>query len=229
MIVSPSELGDLEEIVRIPSPAPMPQSLAHDGEHLWLGSWETSRVYGISPRHGRVFEEMEAPGKPVGSTVLGDELRFVCSENGDEDNRFIRRYIPGHGFKSRDRIACPDDTGSFLAYDGDNLFLSQRFNLRILQIDMWGEVQRTIAAPRQICGMVIVNACFFLMTTADRDEPDDYRLIRLDARKPEPQITELARVPFMARSLAWDGAKFWTSARTANEIVAFAAIGVTPN
>ena len=105
--------------------------------------------------------------------------------------------------------------------------MSQRFNLRILQIDMWGEVQRTIAAPRQIVGMVIVNGCFFLMTSADRDEPDDYRLMRLDARKPEPEAVELARVPFLARSLTWDGTKFWTSARRDNEIVAFAPIGLS--
>jgi hypothetical protein len=91
---------------------------------------------------------------------------------------------------------------------------------------MWGEVQRTIPAPRQICGMVIVNARFFLMTTAGPDDPEDYRLIRLDARKPVPETVELARVPFLARSLAWDGSKFWTCARDANEIVAFAPIGV---
>jgi hypothetical protein len=219
-------LASIDELQRIPSPGPAPQALACDGSDIWVASAETHRLYGLRGNTGAVFEEAKAPGCPIGMVVTGDALRVVTSEH--HDSRYIRRYIVGHGFKT-DSLSCPDDAGSFLAYDGDNLFLSQRFNLRILQIDMWGEVQRTIAAPRQICGMVIVNACFFLMTTADRDEPDDYRLIRLDARKPEPQITELARVPFMARSLAWDGAKFWTSARTANEIVAFAAIGVTPN
>ena len=64
------------------------------------------------------------------------------------------------------------------------------------------------------------------MTTADRDEPDDFRVLRLDARTAEPQCDELARVPFKARSLAWDGSKFWTNARDENAIVAFAAVGI---
>jgi hypothetical protein len=216
-------LASIDELQRIPSPGPAPQALACDGTDIWVASAETHRLYGLRGNTGAVFEEAEAPGSPIGMVVTGDTLRMVTSENND--SRYIRRYIVAHGFKT-DALACPDDTGSFLAYDGDNLFLSQRFKQRILQIDMWGEVQREIAAPRQICGMVIVNGCFFLMTTADRDAPDDYRLMRLDARKPEPAVTELARVPFMARSLAWDGTKFWTSARRDNEIVAFAAIGV---
>lgn len=216
-------LATIDELVRIPSPGPAPQALACDGTDIWVASAETNRLYGLRGNTGAVFEEAEAPGTPIGMVVTGDALRMVTSEH--HDSRYIRRYVVGHGFK-KESLACPDDTGSFLAYDGDNLFLSQRFKQRILQLDMWGEVQRTIEAPRQICGMVIVNARFFLMTTADRDEPDDYRLIRLDARKPEPEITELARVPFMARSLAWDGTKFWTSARRANEIVAFGAIGI---
>ena len=217
MIVSPSELGDLEEIVRIPSPAPMPQSLAHDGEHLWLGSWETSRVYGISPRHGRVFEEMEAPGKPVGSTVLGDELRFVCSENGDEDNRFIRRYIPGHGFKSRDRIACPDDTGSFLAYDGERLWLSQRANKRVLEISVSGRVLRTVDVGEQILGIAWVSDRLYLSTWLGKD-----RIAYIEARAENPQLTFVAAAPFVAVSLARDGDRLWTNDSKANEIVAFA-------
>lgn len=216
-------LADIDELVRIPSPGPAPQALACDGADIWVASAETNRLYGVRGNTGAVFEEATAPGTPIGMVVTGDALRIVTSENND--SRYVRRYIFGHGFKT-DGLACPDDTGSFLAYDGDNLFLSQRFAQRILQIDMWGEVQRTIAAPRQICGMVIVNGRFFLMTTADRDEPDDYRVLRLDARLPEPETTELARVPFKARSLAWDGVKFWTSARQDNAIVAFTAIGV---
>lgn len=216
-------LTSIDELGRIPSPGPAPQALACDGADIWVASAETHRLYGLRGNTGAVFEEAEAPGTPIGMVVTGEALRMVTSEHND--SRYIRRYIVGHGFKT-DALACPDDTGSFLAYDGDNLFLSQRYNQRILQIDMWGEVQRTIAAPRQICGMVIVNACFYLMTCADRGEPNDVRLMRLDARKPEPECIELARLDFMARSLTWDGSKFWTSDRAHNEIVAFAAIGV---
>ena len=34
---------------------------------------------------------------------------------------------------------------------------------------------------------------------------------------------ELARVPFAARALAYDGSRFWTNHREANQIVAFEA------
>lgn len=216
-------LASIEELQRIPSPGPAPQALACDGSDLWVASAETNRLYGLRANTGAVFEEAEAPGCPIGMVVTGESLRMVLSEH--DDSRYIRRYVIGHGFKS-DGLACPDDTGSFLAYDGDNLFLSQRHARRILHIDMGGEVQRTIPVPRQICGMVIVNGCFFLMTTDAPGEPEDYRLFRIDARKPEPEVTELARVPFLARSLAWDGTKFWTSSRNTNEIVAFASLGV---
>ncbi len=213
----------IDELQRIPSPGPRPMGLACDGSDIWVASGETHRLYGLRGNTGAVFEEAQAPGEPIGMVVTGDALRMVTSEN--DDSRYIRRYVFGHGFKT-ESLACPDDTGSFLAYDGDNVFLSQRFEQRILQLDMWGEVQRTILAPRQICGMVIVNGRFFLMTTADRDEPDDYRVVRLDARKASPETLELARVPFAARSLSWDGTKFWTNSRNTNEIVAFAGLGV---
>ena len=35
------------------------------------------------------------------------------------------------------------------------------------------------------------------------------------------EFTDLARIPFAARALAYDGARFWTNHREANEIVAF--------
>jgi hypothetical protein len=217
----------IDELQRIPSPGPEPQALACDGTDIWVASAETYRLYGLRGNTGAVFEESESPGQPIGMVVTGDSLRMVTSEERpeDADTRLIRRYVVGHGYKT-ETLPCPDGTGSFLAYDGDNLFLSQRFHQRILQLDPSGAVQLTIPAPRQIVGMVIVNGFFFLMTSADRNEPDDYRVIRLDARKPEPVAVELARVPFMARSLAWDGAKFWTNSRKTNEIVAFAALGM---
>jgi len=200
------------------------QSL-RDGNDLGVGTGETKRLEGVRAKTGDVFEEGTAPGDPIGMTVMGDSLRVVCSEGAD-DSRFIRRYVFGHGFKSSDAIACPDDTGSFLAYDGDNLFLSQRFQKRILEIDTAGRVKRTIPLSREITGMVIVNGCFFLITTESRTS-DDYRLLRVDARKDEPQVTELAGIPFWGRSLAWDGTKFWTNCRKENTIVAFSPIGVT--
>ena len=211
-------LSVIEELVRIPAPCPSPMGLACDGPDLWIASFDTNRIYGLTAQQGRVFEEAVAPGRPYGLTVTGDALRVVVGDDGDD--RWIRRYIMGKDFKS-EKIACPDHTGSFLAYDGDRLYLSQRDNQCILELDEAGTVLRTIPVPRQITGMVIVGGRFYLVTTESR-EVDDYRLLRLDARREAPEVEELAAIPFAARSLGFDGTKFWTNCRSENTIVAFA-------
>ncbi|MBV8150095.1 MAG: hypothetical protein JOY59_00940 [Candidatus Eremiobacteraeota bacterium] len=214
-------LTAIDEILRIPSPAPINQALALDGTTLWMGSLETQRMYGIDSRQGRVFEEMPAPGRPIGACAMGDELRVLCSENGEEDNRFIRRYIPGHGFKDKEKIGCPDDTGSFVAFDGDFLYVSQRFNKRILTLDDRGNVVRVVATlPLEITGMTIFGGCFYVAQSAGKDS-GDFRVTRVDARKPEPQITDLATAPYELRSLCYDGNRFWTNQRWDTQLVAF--------
>lgn len=211
-------LAVIEELLRIPAPCPAPMGLACDGPDLWIGSFETNRIYGLKAQQGSVFEEAVAPGRPFGLTVTGDALRVVVADAADD--RWIRRYIMGKDFKT-EAIRCPDGTGSFLAYDGDRLYLSQRDDKRILELDDAGTVLRTIAVPRQITGMVIVAGRFYLATTESR-EVDDYRLLCLDARKEQPEVHELASIPFGARSLGFDGTKFWTNCREENTIVAFA-------
>jgi hypothetical protein len=219
-------LSEIEELYRVPSPAKAPQALAVDGTTLWMGSLETKRIYGVDSRQGRVFEENEAPGRPIGMCVVGDELRVLCSENGKEDNRFVRRYVPGHGFKDKDKFACPEDTGSFVAYDGDFLYLSQRFEKRILEIDDKGCQIRVVAhVPREITGMTIFGGCFYL-ATSDGVDSGDFRITKVDARKETPEITDLASVPFEARSLCHDGQRFWTNQRWEAQFVAFAVPGL---
>lgn len=211
----------IEELFRVPSPAKANQALAVDGDTLWMGSLETRRIYGIDWHKGAVIEENTAPGRPIGMCVMGDELRVVCSENAKEDNRFIERYVPGHGFKESDKIACPEDTGSFVAFDGDLMYLSQRFQKRILSLDDKGKVIRVVAdLPLEITGMTIHEGCFYLATTAGSDS-GDYRITRVDARQGAPHITDLATVPFEARSIAFDGERFWTNQRWEAQFVAF--------
>ena len=214
-------MAAIEELYRIPAPAPINQSLAADGTTLWMGSLQTKRMYGIDSRRGSVFEENPAPGGPIGSVVIGDELRVICSENGKEDNRFVRRYVVGHGFKEHEAIACPDDTGSFLAWDGDVLYLSQRFNKRILAIDERGKILSVVAElPREITGMTVVNGCFYLATSGGKDS-GEFRITKVDARQGPPKISDLASIPYEARSLTHDGQRFWTNQRWDSQIVAF--------
>ena len=211
-------LSTIEELVRIPAPCPAPLGLACDGTDLWIGSYETNRIYGLNAQQGRVFEEALAPGRPHGLTVTGDALRVIVAD--ENDDRWIRRYIMGKHFKS-EAIGCPERTGSFLAYDGDLLYVSQRYEQCIHEIDATGTVLRTIPVPRQVTGMVIVSGKFYLATTESR-ESDDYRLLRLDARGDVPVVEELASIGFAARSLGFDGSRFWTNCRAENTIVAFA-------
>ncbi len=211
----------IEEVSRRPSPAPAPHGIAFDGELLWVGSRETQRIYAIDSRTWSVREESQAPGKPYGMTALGDELRVVCGET-DEDHRIIRKFVPGHGFKKEGAIPCPGDTGSFLGYDGDLLYVSQFYNRKIISLDDAGHPGTTIPTPHDICGLVIVEGCFYLMTTDD-EEQDDYFLTRIDARNGHAVAEDVARVPFKARGLAWDGRRFWTNHREKHEIVAFTA------
>jgi len=220
MTTSSSELAELAEIVRIPSPAPEPQALGHDGEHLWLGSWATNRVYGIFPSQGRVFEDAPAPGRPVGATVVGEELRFVCSENGEDDNRFIRRYVPGHGFKSHERVPCPDDTGSQLAYCGEHLWLSQRYNKRVLELDALYRVVRTVPIGEEIVGLAWVGDRLYLSTWLGRDR-GGCRIAYIEPRAARPALVFAAQSPFVAVSLARDRDRLWTNDFKKNEIVAF--------
>jgi len=213
-------MQDVDEVRRLPSPAPRPQSLAFDGEMLWMGSIETQRIYCIDPVQWRVREEAPAPGKPWGIAALGDELRVICGET-EEDHRIIRRFIPGHGFK-KDVIPCPDDTGSQLGYDGDRLYVSQWYNRRIISIDETGKPGTIVNVPHGICGQVIFGGVFYLLTTDD-EASDKYFLTRVDARNGASRSEDVARVPFAGRALAHDGHRFWTNHREQNEIVAFTA------
>ncbi|HVA27573.1 MAG TPA: hypothetical protein VNF68_05305 [Candidatus Baltobacteraceae bacterium] len=211
-------MDDVKELLRLPSPAPSPQGLAFDGEHLWMSSIQTDRLYAIDPQKWTVAEEAQAPGKPYGMVVLGDELRVVVSE-GDEDDRYIVRFVAGHGFKTDGRLDCPELTGSYLGYDGERLYLSQFGNKRVLTLGRQGEVLREIALPRHPCGQVVVDGCFYFVTT--ERGVDECFLTRVDARGATPVVEDLVRFPFPARGLAYDGTRFWINHRDQHEIVAF--------
>ncbi|MBV8491483.1 MAG: hypothetical protein JO199_13230 [Candidatus Eremiobacteraeota bacterium] len=211
-------MNDVREARRLPSPAPRPLGLAFDGERLWMGSLETCRVYSIDPLHWTATDEAQAPGYPFGMQTLGDELRVVIGM-GDEDDRYVYRFVPGHGFKESSRFACPDLTGSHLAFDGDTLFLSQAANKRIFALDGAGTPVRTIGLPCRLVGMTIVDGNFYVV--AADEEVENLHLTQVDARGETPVVTELAKIPFAARGLTWDGSLFWTSHRDQHEIVAF--------
>lgn len=213
-------MNNILELRRLTSPAPKPQSLAFDGATLWMGSRETKRLYALNPSDLSVGWDTAVPGTPWGVTAVKGELRVLCGESA-EDHRIIRRCMPRQGFDTSFALPCPDDSGSHLSFDGRTLWLSQWYPRKLLALDTTGKVQRVITVPHGICGQVFVGGVFYLATT-DAEETADYWLTRVDPRPATPHIADLARIPFAARALAFDGANFWTNHREQNQIVCFA-------
>lgn len=221
-LVAKSVMTEIQELQRLASPAPRPQSLAWDGSALWMGSLETRRIYAIDPVTRTVGWEIASPGVPWGMTAVGNELRVLCSETADS-SRTIRRCICGRGFDENYSIPVPDNTGSQLGYDGQRVYVSQWYPQKVLTLGVDGKVEAVISVPHGICGQVIVGKFIYLVTT-DAEETTDYWLTRVDLRPNIPKIDDLARIPFAARALAFDGVRFWTNHREQNQIVSFVQV-----
>jgi outer membrane protein assembly factor BamB len=204
---------------RLPSPSVTPQALAwHDGM-LWIGSRDLRRIYAIEVTTWTLTQEMEAPGIPWAAVSAGADLWFTIGE-GAEDDRYLRRYAPSSGFAGTERISCPEFTGSYVSSDGGHLYLSQWYKHRILKLDSTGNILRIIAVGAEICGHVFVDGWIYVLHGTEQGN-EDWRIARLDPRQTTPEIEDLARVPLQCRSLAFDGKKFWTNHRAANETVSF--------
>lgn len=184
-----------------------------------MGSRDLRRIYCIDRESWKVRHEMDAPGIPWAAVSMRGELRFTMGE-GPDDDRYLRRFVPGFGFVEGERIACPQFTGSYLSTDGDDLYLSQWYEHRILQLDASGDVVRTIAVCAEICGHVFARGMIYVLRGTEEGE-ESWRIARLNASSENPEIEDLARVPFQCRSLTFDGEQFWTNHRAAGEIVAF--------
>lgn len=184
-----------------------------------MGSRATRLLYALNPTTWQVSRQFTAPGTPWGMTAVGPELRVLCGETAS-DHRIIRRCLPDQGFNLHLLIPCPDDTGSQLGYDGQNLHVSQWYPKKILTLDLAGNIMRTLALPHGICGQVFVDRALYLVTT-DAEETDEYWLTKVTFGAGPPEIADIARIPFAARALAHDGTRFWTNHREQNQIVAF--------
>lgn len=211
-------MQNVKEQVRRPSPGSRPQPLAFDGTSLWMGSWDTDHIYQIDPTNGAVLQEVAAPGKPYGLAVLGNELRAVLSVGADDD-RYFYRFSPGTGFDLASKTACPDLTGSHLASDGGLLYLAQMHYRRILIIGRDASIQREVPLPSPIGGMGFYSGTLYVIS-AD-DEFENLHFSTFNSHEEKPAITEVATIPFDARSLAFDGQVWWTSHREASQIVSF--------
>jgi hypothetical protein len=205
---------------RFPSPAAAPQALAWDGNKLWMGSRDLRRIYVIDRKTWEVFDEKEPPGIPWAAVATNGTLRFTIGE-GPNDDRYIRRFVPDVGFSEADKIACPEFTGSYLSYDGENLYLSQWYKHRILKLDGNGNIVRVIDVDAEVSGHAFVDGMVYVLRGTEQNG-ESWTIARLNPREEKPEVKDIAIVPFACRSLTFDGTNFWSNHRAANEIVSFA-------
>ena len=213
------DLPTIKERKRYQSPAVTPQALAWDGGILWMGSRDARRIYAIDSRKWSVLEEKETPGIPWAAVATNGSLRFTIGEGADDD-RYIHHFDRKDGFSETDRIPCPEFTGSYLSFDGEHLYLSQWYKHRILKLDSSGNILRVIDVGAEICGHAFVDGLIYVLRGAEKPN-EDWRIARLDPTQESPEVVDLARVSFASRSLTFDGERFWSNHRAANEIVSF--------
>ncbi|MFL6516136.1 MAG: hypothetical protein ACJ8M1_14045 [Chthoniobacterales bacterium] len=214
-----SQLPSIVEIRRLESPTVTPQALAwHQGD-LWLGSRDLSRFYGIKVDDWQVFEEREAPGIPWAAVSTGDVLRVTIGE-GANDDRYMWSYTPGRGFSDNGRFAYPDFTGSYLSFDGKNIYLSQWYKGNIMKFDGSGATLQTIHVDGEISGHVFVDGSLYVLHGTEQNG-ESWRIAKVDPNQNAPEARDIATIPFACRSLTHDGKHFWSNYREAGETISF--------
>jgi hypothetical protein len=208
----------IQETQRRPSPGGRPQPLAFHDSLLWIGSWDTGKLYGVDARQWSVRREVDAPGRPYGLASLDGALRVVVAL--EDDDRYLFRFTPEGGFDASSKTPCPDVTGSHLASDGSTLYLCQQGRRRILELDDAGGVRREIALPTRCGGFAFRAPGDCRMLSAD-DEFDNLTFASIDLKQNAPAAEPLAPINAEARALTFDGDLWWTSYREVNEVVAF--------
>jgi hypothetical protein len=204
---------------RLKSPATTPQALAWRARNVWMGSRDLRRIYAIDPVSWTVLDERDSPGIPWAAVAFDGGIMFTIGE-GENDDRYLRLYRPGKGFSDAPRIACPEFTGSYLSYDGTNLYLSQWYKHRILRLGSNGTILSSIDVGAEISGHTFVDGAIYVLRGTEQNG-ENWMIARLDPGSETPSIVDIARVPFACRSLTFDGDHFWANHRAANEVVMF--------
>jgi len=239
MLSTTMKLPTIKERKRFRSPTVTPQALAWDGKQLWMSSRDLGVLYKLDGDGTKILEEVDPPGV-VWAAVQTNGAMHVTIGKGLNDDRYVYRYDGKNGFTKL--FACPDLTGSYLSYDGENLYLSQWYEQRILKFDKTGKVVRKIDIGAEICGHTFVNGAIYVLRGTENvprpqyaggpPTPERFRsgakpgeeqwwIARLNPADERPEVVDLAKVPFAARSLTFDGENFWSNHRAANETIYF--------
>src|SRR5437016_8716627 len=250
MLSATMKLPTIKERKRVRSPTVTPQALAWDGKQLWISSRDLGFFYkvraglavnGNAGREGtfEIIEEIDPPGV-IWAAVGTNGSMYVTIGKGTEDNRYVYRYTAKDGFTKL--FACPDFTGSYLSSDGENLYLSQWYEQRILKLDAHGNTVQKIDIGAEISGQTFVgDSLYVLRGTENVPRPayasgppvaekfkngakqgdEQWWISRLNPRDKKPEVVDIAKVPFACRSLTFDGKNFWSNYRAANETICF--------
>lgn len=199
-----------------------PQALAWDGWQMWLSSRDLGTLSRLDIKNWDILDEIDPPGVVWAAVAANGSMYFTIGK-GLNDDRHVYRYTPNEGFTKL--FACPDFTGSYLSYDGDHLYFSQWYKGDIHQVDRSGAILQTINVGAEICGHTFVDGILYVIRGKEnKDVPnksEEWRIARLDPRQNMPKVEDLATIPFAARSLTFDGEKFWSNHRAAGETISF--------
>ena len=211
------EVATIKERKRFPAPTTTPQALASDGKQLWISSRDIGTLYTVDVEQWKVVDEIDPPGIVWAAVATNGAMQLTIGK-GTNDDRYVYRYTTDRGFSKM--FACPEFTGSYLSFDGRNLYLSQWYKHRILKFDEKGNVMREINVGAEICGHTFVAGSIYVLRGKEQPN-EEWRIARLDTREETPKIEDVAVVPFACRSLTFDGKLFWTNYRAKDMIISF--------
>jgi len=220
------EVLSIIEKQRLTSPCVTPQALAWDGSQLWMSSRDLGMLYRTDAKELKIIDEIDPPGIVWSAVLAADGWRFTIGK-GLNDDRHVYRYTANDGFERL--FACPEFTGSYLSFDGENLYLSQWYKEQIHRVDDAGNISCTIEVGAEICGHAFVDGMLYVIRGRENkgvpNKSEEWRVAEIDVRPETPVIRDLATIPFASRSLTFDGENFWSNHRAANETVAFSLPG----
>jgi hypothetical protein len=215
-------MKEVTSVERHASPVATPQALAWDGERFWLSSRDAGTLQQVDPKTFKVVKEVDPPGTVWAGVSTNDGCRFTIGK-GLNDDRYIYRYTEQEGF--RKLFACPDFAGSYLSFDGQHCYFSQWYIGLIHQFEDTGKILRTIEAGAEVSGHTFANGMLYVLRGRENaNQPgtaEEWRIARMDVREQTATLEDVGTIPFASRSLAFDGEKFWSNHRAANEIVSF--------
>lgn len=187
-----------------------------------MSSRDLGTFYQTDVDEWKIVAEVDPPGVVWAAVATNDGWRLTIGK-GLNDDRYVYRYKAREGF--RKLFACPDFTGSYLSFDGEHLYLSQWYTGEIHQVDEGGKISRTITVGAEICGHTFAEGMLYVLRGQEnKDQPgkaEEWRIAKLNPAEEKSQVEDLATIPFASRSLGYDGEKFWSNHRAANETVSF--------